>query len=72
MKIGQAEEAQAQPSRGACERGFHVVLVGYAEAPCRKARDGGEKNPAPSVDPVKEALADGRRRSSAEIGSWGR
>ena len=27
VQVGQADEAQAQPGRGACERGFHVVLA---------------------------------------------
>ena len=27
VQIGQANKAQAQPGRGACERGFHVVLA---------------------------------------------
>ena len=32
VQIGQADEAQAQPGLGACERGFHVVLAATLEA----------------------------------------
>ena len=73
MQIGQANKAQAQPGRGACERGFHVVLAATFEA-VTKVWDGGERTRAPGF-PVKEAFADALRRSASETGSsarsWG-